>query len=235
LLCVIFRWHYYPSVILLFLLYFCLLYYFLSRLHSFCNNFTFLFLFNWLIVCQGFFILFFLSFLNWFFVFGLLDDRLHFFIIICLISFGLIIVIVFLMIISFWDLLSFLDLFNLFCFLCYYFLYFLLFNWLLNFWFFFNFWLSLNLLFFFFWFSVLVVLFKLSMLFVLIFILIILVLVIFVMILIGVSELSWCVSNSSPVFDQLFVLSAHFNKKSSIKYFFVIRSLYEVDGIDSHF
>lgn len=232
---IVFRWNNYPTIVFFFFLYFCFLNNFFNRFNSFLDIFIFLFLLNWLSICHRFLDFFLLSLLNWFFLLDLLCKRLNFFVIISFLFSWFIRVVIFFMIISFRNLFALFHLFNLLDFLC---CHFLLFNSFFNLWFFFNFFLSLYLLFFLFWFFEIMMFFILSWLFVLlflIFILIILILMLFVMIFIRMSELSWCISNSSPVFNQLFMLSSHFNKKSSIKYFFVIRSLYEVNCIDSHF
>ena len=52
---------------------------------------------------------------------------------------------------------------------------------------------------------------------------------------VGSSELSWHVSNSGPVFNDLLLLSSHFDKESSVEDFFVVMVSDKVDGIDSHF
>jgi hypothetical protein len=48
------------------------------------------------------------------------------------------------------------------------------------------------------------------------------------------SELSWHVSNTGPVFYDLFLLSSHFDKESSVEDFLVVLIFDEVDGVNSH-
>ena len=52
---------------------------------------------------------------------------------------------------------------------------------------------------------------------------------------VGSSELSWHVSDSSPVFNDLLLLSSHFDKESSVEDFLVVMVSDEVDGVNSHF
>lgn len=51
----------------------------------------------------------------------------------------------------------------------------------------------------------------------------------------GSSELSGHVANSSPVLDDLFLLSAHLDEKSPVEYFFIVIVSDEIDSVDSHF
>lgn len=44
----------------------------------------------------------------------------------------------------------------------------------------------------------------------------------------------WHLSNASPIFNNLFMLSPHFNKESSIKYLPIVTSFNKVDGINFH-
>ena len=60
-------------------------------------------------------------------------------------------------------------------------------------------------------------------------------LVLIVMWLVWSSELSGHVSDTGPVFDDLLVLSSHFDEESSVEYFFVVVVSDEVDGVNSHF
>jgi hypothetical protein len=48
------------------------------------------------------------------------------------------------------------------------------------------------------------------------------------------SELSWHVSNTGPVFYDLFLLSSHFDKESSVEDFLVVMIFDEVDSVNSH-
>lgn len=60
-------------------------------------------------------------------------------------------------------------------------------------------------------------------------------LLISVIILSWSSELSLSVSDTGPVFNDLFLLSSHFDEESSVEDFFITMIPNEVDGIDSHF
>ena len=56
-----------------------------------------------------------------------------------------------------------------------------------------------------------------------------------IIILSGTSELSLGISNSSPVFNNLFLLSSHLDKESSVKDFLIKLVSNKVNGINSHF
>jgi hypothetical protein len=59
----------------------------------------------------------------------------------------------------------------------------------------------------------------------------------FILIVVGFvwsSELSWHVSDTGPVFDNLPELSSHFDEESSVENLLVVMVSDEVDGIDSH-